>query len=296
MAAPASILNQVSRGNKQQTGQRVVISGVEKIGKTTLACGAPNALLIPCEMDSVALNRYNHTPVIRSWSEVEQLCDELRTAAMRGGIPRGGSLVWDSGTALERFIHTDVLREDPQYIKAYDANGVLKNNAKAVTMESALGGYGKAYSRANEKFESWLHRMDELAFNGGINIIVTCHVFAAKVVDPAHGEYDTWDLQLHSPKNQKTYGKREIITQWADCVGFLHEPMFVMKSEDNDKFSRGVSSNQGRVLAVDRTPGWVAGNRYGLTGSIPIPSNQGWNHFADAVYKASGIDLYNRAQ
>ena len=30
-------------------GQRIVIAGVEKMGKTTLACDAPNVLLIPLE-------------------------------------------------------------------------------------------------------------------------------------------------------------------------------------------------------------------------------------------------------
>ena len=45
----------------------------------------------------------------------------------------------------------------------------------------------------------------------------------------------------------------------------------------------------------ERTPSWVAGNRYGLTGTIAIPPNGGWNAIAHAIYQAKGIDLYNRA-
>lgn len=284
-----SILGSVSSG-ASTAGQRIVISAVEKVGKTTLACDAPRSLLVPMEMGYAAI-RTPKTRVIETYQDVCLLCEELIAQSQRGQIARGSTIVWDSATALERLIHDAVLRSDPQY---------TGKNAKAVTMESALGGYGKAYGYANELFERWTRYCDALAIHGGINIVVTCHVFAAKVVDPAHGEYDTWDLQLHSPKNQKTYGKRELITQWADMVGFLHEPMFIMKAADGETMNRGIAANQGRMLAVERTPGWVAGNRYGLTGLIPIPGpppvgpGGGWNALAHAIYANTGIDLFNR--
>lgn len=296
----ASILGGVTQGmpQGQQAGSRIIVFGLEKMGKTTFAMGAPNALLIPTELDSPAMSRYRHTKIIQSWSEVEQLCVELIEAAKQGQLARGSSLVWDSLTAIERFIHLAVLMEDPQYVKAYDhATGVLKPNMKAVTMESALGGYGKAYSRANEHFQTFTRYMDELAFYGGINVVMTCHAFASRVKDPAHGEYDTWDLLLHSPKNDKTYGKRELATQWADVVGFLYEPMFITKADDNGQLQRGITANMGRSLAISRAPQWVAGNRYQLNGSIPIPEVGGFNYFADAVYNSTRgvVDLYNRA-
>lgn len=279
-----SILGQVSTV-KVQAGQRIVIAGAEKVGKTTLACGAPGALLIPLEM-GYASQTVPHTPMLTTWEQIESLCVELLQGAQAGRIARGSSLVWDSATALERAIHDYCIRTDPKY-KA--------GNATKITMESAHEGYGKAYNLANELFGRWTRYMDELAFHGGINTIVTCHVFASHVIDPAHGEYEQWDLLLHSPKNQKTYGKREFITQWADMIGFLHEPMFIIKAEKNEVMNKAVSSNQGRVMAVDRTPSWVAGNRYNMSGSVPIPLVAGWNYLADAIYKSCGIDIYNRS-
>ena len=280
----SSILGAVSTG-ASQAGQRIVIAGPEKIGKTTLACGAPGALLVPMEMGYGAM-KVPHTPLLENWESIEQLCLELLDAAKKGRIARGSSVIWDSGTALERAIHDKCLRLDPSY-KA--------GNATGLTMEAALGGYGKAYNVANDLFGRWTRYQDELAKYGGINCIVTCHVFASKVLDPAHGEYSSWDLLLHSPKNEKTYGKREFMTQWADMVGFLHEPYFVQKAEQGAQLNRAVASGQGRQLAVDRQPGWVAGNRYGMTGLVSIPAQHGWNYLADAIYKASGIDLYNRS-
>lgn len=289
-----SYLAQISTGSKLQDGQRIVIAGVEKTGKTTLGSAAPNALLIPLEQGSAAIP-VPKVPQLTAYEGIMDLCEELRSAAIAGKLPRGTSLVWDSATALERAIENYTLRSSPEWVKS---KGV------GVTMATAHGAYGKAYDVSKQNFERWLRYQDELAFNAGINIIITCHVFASRVVDPAHGEYDTWDLLLHSPKNNKTYGMREYLTQWADLIGFMHEPMFVMKAADGAQLNQAMSKNEGRVLAVDRTPAWVAGNRYGMSGTVRIPPPEpgklavhSWNALADAVWQATGqrIDLWNRS-
>lgn len=274
-----SFLSQITQGFSPN-GLRIIIAGQEKIGKTTMATGAPSALLLPLEVGFAGVD-VPKTPMLQSYEQTIQALNEIQAAAQDPRFPFK-SLILDSATALERHIHDYVLRQDPTY---------AKGNRKALTMESALGGYGKAYQYANELFVGILQQLDQLAVYRNINIILTCHVFAAKIMDPASGEYDSWDLLLHSPKNQKTYGKREIVSQWADIIGFLHEPMFVSKT---DNMSKGVSQNKGRVLGINRTPSYVAGNRFGIQSEISIPPNNGWNHFADALYKASGIDLFKR--
>jgi hypothetical protein len=276
------ILDYVNHSSAK-TGIRVVISGVEKVGKTTLACSAPRALLVPLEQGFGGVS-INKTPMLESFEHTMMLLDEIIVQAQQGQFPYQ-SLVFDSATALERQIHEAVLRTDPTW---------AKGNRKALTMESALGGYGKAYQYANELFHAFLGKCDQLAVNHAINIILTCHVFAAKVIDPTAGEYDTWDLLLHSPKNQKSYGKREMLTQWADIVGFLSEPLYVTKGGEKSSLNMGVSANKGRVLALNRTPGYVAGNRYGVTADIQIPREKGWNHLAHSIYQSSGVDAYNR--
>ena len=277
-------LNSITRGGPQ-TGQRIIIAGAEGVGKTTLACNAPNSLLIPLEAGYGNIKTARLPNVLTTWAEVENLCNELIGAAKVGKLAKGSSLVWDSITALERIIHAEVLNRDT------DAN--KKALGKTHSMETGHGGYGKAYPIANELFATWLRYNDELALYGKINIVVTCHTFIVRVIDPAAGEYDATDLLLHSPRNSKTYGKREHITQWADCIGFLHENVFVSKQE-GDKLSRGISANQGRVLEIERNPAWTAKNRYGMTGSVPIPREMGWNALADAIHKSSGIDCFNR--
>jgi hypothetical protein len=109
-------------------------------------------------------------------------------------------------------------------------------------------------------------------------------VFAAKLVDPQNGEYDSWDLLMHSPKNNKTYGKREMITQWADMIGFLYEPMYITKA---DGVQKGISQQKGRLLGVNRTPSYIAKNRYNITEEVSIPYAAGWNALAKAMYEST---------
>lgn len=278
-----SFLDQVSTGNVKQ-GIRIVIAGVEKVGKTTFTCGAPGVLLIPLEIGYAGVT-VAKTPMIQKYDQLELLMTEIYQQLAAGAFPYQ-TLVFDSATALERMIHDSIIRLDPNYEKG-------TNNKKAVTMESALGGYARAYTFANERFDRFLKWCDVIAVQAGINIVFTCHTFASKIVDPAQGEYDSWDLLLHSPKNQKTYGKREMITQWADIVGFFHEPIYITK-EQGSNVSKGISTNKGHVMGLSRTPSYVAGNRFGIVGEVAIPKEQGWNHFAHAIYQTCGIDLYTR--
>ena len=274
-----SILSAVS-SSVSKAGVRVVLAGLEKVGKTTLAVNAPRALLIPLEAgySGVVVNK---VPMLEHFAYVHQLLDEIIEQCAARTFPYQ-SLVFDSGTALERLIHSATLQSDPAFVAG---------NKKAMTMESALGGFGRAYTHANQMFDDFLKKCDILADRYAINIVITCHVFSAKVIDPTVGEYDCWDLLLHSPKNQKTYGKREMITQWADVVGFLHEPIFIIEGE---KMNKGISANKGRILSTVRTPSYVAGNRFGVTADIPIPKEGGWNHLAHAIHTNSGVDVFNR--
>ena len=267
--------------SRKPAGVRMVIFAREKTGKTTFASSAPNALLIPLEVGYESAQDMHRTDMVTSYDQFEALMQEIIVGAQQGQFPYK-SIVFDSVTALERLIHEKVLTRDPKY---------AAGNTQAVTMESALGGYGKAYTYANELFENFLKQFDMLAVYGNINIIITAHAFASKAIDPTAGEYDVWELLLHSPKNNKAYGKREMLTQWADLIGFLHEPIFI-GGEAGDKFRQGITSGKGRILGVSRTPSYVAGNRYGIINELSIPAKDGWQVLAKAVQKQSGLNIF----
>jgi hypothetical protein len=274
------MLEQIKHTKEAQPGIRIVIAGQEKTGKTTLACGAPNALLIPLEA-GYSNQEINHVPMLNTYEEFISLIEEITTACANNTFTFT-TVVIDSATALERLIHESVLKLDPLY---------KRGASKSISMDNALGGYGRAFQLANERFVEVVALLDKLAINHTINIVITCHVFTNTVIDPQAGEYMSWDLLLHSPKNMKTYGKREMISQWCDGIFFLHEPLMVLESNN---IKKGVSENKGRILGLSRTPGYTAGNRFGLEGEIPIPKEQGWNYLAKAIYDSCGIDVFKR--
>lgn len=278
-----SLLNNITQG-AGFSGIRMVIAGQEKMGKTTLSSQAPLPLLIPLEVGFAGVT-IPKVPMLQNYDQLTGLLAEIAAYCQQGSFPYK-TLILDSATALERMIHEKVLSLDPGY-----KPGV----SKTVTMESAHGGYGKAYTMANTEFDALLKSLDVLAVYYGINILLTAHVFSSKIMDPTSGEYDSWDLLLHSPKNNKTYGKRELLTQWADVIAFLYEPIFVMSTEGKGMV-KGVSQNKGRVLAVSRTPAYTAGNRFGINGEIPMPPppENSWNYFAQAIYNAKGLDYFTR--
>lgn len=278
-----SILAAISSG-ASRTGIRIIVAGQEKQGKTTLTSGAPSPLLVPCEVGFAGIT-IPKTGMLQTLEEIYQFNAEVTALAQTGQFPYK-SIIFDSATAIERHIHDYVLRADPAY-----KPGVKKT----VTMESAHGGYGKAYNLANDHFNTLLQQWDTLAVRAGINIILTCHVFSSTITDPTAGAYDSWDLLLHSPKNAKTYGKREMLTQWADVIAFMYEPIFITQLNEKS-MAKAVSQNKGRVIGLSRTPQYTAGNRFGIMGEVPVPAPpaNGWNAFAEALYKSSAIDVFNR--
>lgn len=277
-----SIMSSVTSG-RSTSGLRIVLAAQEKMGKTTMCAHAPGTLLVPLEVGYAGVE-VAKTSMLQTWAEVNQFLNEALELAKTGQFPYK-TIAFDSATALERFIHEAVIQRDPLY-----KPGAGK---KMITMDSAHGGYGKGYNLANEEFDGFLQKCDQLAVYGGINIILTCHVFSGKVIDPTSGEFDCWDLLLHSPKNQKTYGKRERLTQWADVIGFIYEPNYVSKGEG---ITRSMSANKGRVLGLSRTPAYVAGNRFGIVGEypLPMPPENTWNVLAHALYEKTGIDVFTR--
>lgn len=277
-------LDDISIGPSQD-GVRMVIAGVEKIGKTTLVSGAPRAILYPLEIGYATVNCHKK-PMVKNYDHLLKELNEILELCRNNQFPFQ-SIIFDSATALERLIHNNILNIDPELKKDLSQNNVL------ASMASACGGFGKAYIRASEMMSNFLAICDLLAVQYKINIIFTCHVASTNMIDPISGEYDSWDLVLHS--NKKGSGAKAILCQWTDLLGFMHEPIHVVKAntDKGENLNKAVSANQGRVLSVTRSPAYVAGNRFNMSDDIPIPITNGWNELAHSIYHHSGVNIYN---
>ncbi len=147
-----SILSTITTGSTQ-AGIRMVIGGLEKMGKTTLCAEAPDVLLVPLEVGFAGV-RCAKTRMLQRWDDTETFMQETLYYAQRGQFPYK-TIAFDSSTAAERQIHDAIIRRDPSY---------REGGKKVITMESAHGGYGKAYSLANIEFDDFLAQCDQLAF------------------------------------------------------------------------------------------------------------------------------------
>lgn len=252
---------------------RIVIFGPPKVGKSQFFAGgsinavvhvpAPKPIFIRTEDGLNGLD-VDAFPLAEKYQEV---IDAIGVLAQEEHEYQ--TCVLDSADWLERLIHQHVIDQCPLSVKG------------AKTMESAHGGYGKAYGIALAYWREILGGLDYLNKQRGMIIGVICHAQVVTCNDPLMEPYDKWETKLHKPS--KGTGARDLITEWADIIGFAQREGYVRRQDTTDgkQVARGVAPAKGATnkLHLTGTPGFVAGNRYSLPDTIPLS----WQAFADAL-------------
>lgn len=238
---------------KHSTPPRIVIHGGEKVGKSSFSSQAPRPLFLPTEEGLKGLNATaaveDGKARLETWGEF----DAALTYA-ENNLATFDSLVIDSGDWLEMLIHANIMAT---YNKP--------------SMAEAAGGYGKAYLEALEYWHNVLMRLDRINKQGKY-IIIICHSKSYLFNDPNLEPYDLWTIKLHSPKNGG--GSLELLKEWADCIMFAQIETYVSetattKGSDTNKKHRATSTGK-RLLQLDNSKAFLAGNRYGMTGSCDL--------------------------
>lgn len=255
-------LESISR-TKHATPPRILIHGPEKVGKSTFFAGgivngshhqpAPNPIFIRTEdgLNGIDTDAF---PLANTYQDV---MDALTTLASQEHDFK--TVVIDSADWLERLIHQKVCADD----------GVK-------SIELAGGGYGKGYTLALNHWREVLTALDFLNKEKGMVIGVICHSVVVAFNDPLHEPYDRYEMKLHQPK--KSTGARDLLTEWADVIGFAQRKIFVTKKDTarGDKVARGTNANETNKLHLAGSPAFVAGNRY----SLPDEINLDWGQFS----------------
>ena len=215
--------------------KKIVIYGVEGIGKSTLAAQFPEPVFIDTEGSTKELDvaRFD-APT--SWP---MLINQVQYVIDNPQICR--TLVLDTADWAEQIMirHICAQRhwsglEDP--------------------------GYGKGYQYAAEEWGGQLlNRLSEVAARG-VNVVVTAHAWLRKVDLPEeNSSYDHWEM-----KTSKKVAP--MLREWADAVFFLHYETIVIKNENKKAKAQGGR----RVIETTHTPFWDAKNRYGLPDKLPL--------------------------
>ena len=239
-----SLMTQVHTG-RRHSPPRLLVYGIEGIGKSTLAAGAPGPIFIPTEdgLDQIDCASF---PVAETFGDVQ--------AALQALIQEDHdyqTVVIDSLDWLERLIW-DVLCE--QY-------GVS-------SIEKVDGGYARGYTNALTHWRAVLNDLNALRTQRGMCVILLAHAKVEKFEDPEHSAYDRYSPRLHKHATA-------LINEWVDAVLFATRKI-ITKTEDagfNRKrtIADGLGQDGGdRVLRTVGSPACVAKNRFGLQAELPL--------------------------
>lgn len=235
----------ISTGRKRRP-YKLVVSGVEGVGKSTFAANAPAPLFADIENGTSSLD-VARVEDLNSFDDVMNLIGHLYD-----GEHEYKSFVVDSASVIERWINEKVAKQE---------------NVKSVDEIP----YGKGFGIAAEYFAQFLRGLDALV-DRGIHVIVICHTIIRRFDDPAGDSFDQYDVAL---------GKRLApqIKQWSDTLLFAdHDRTTVQKGEGFNKRTVAKSAGE-RVMWTQHRASHGAKNRYNLPERMPLD----WQTFDKAV-------------
>lgn len=248
--------------------QKIVLYGVEGIGKSTFAAQAPGVIFIDTE-DSTAHMDVRRFDKPTSWTMLKQ-----QVAYIKANPTICKTLAIDTADWAERLAIEHIIASKSQ-------NGNIKG------IEDF--GYGKGYVYLEEEFGRLLNDLQELV-EIGINIVMTAHAEIKKVEQPEEiGGYDHWQMKLE----KKTM---PLLKEWADVLLFANYKTMVV-NVDNQGAIKGKNKAQGnqRVMYTTRSPWWDAKNRHNLPDEIPLDFSKIAHIFnnAEAIRETTKIEPKN---
>jgi len=226
-------LSSITKG-KRLRAPKVVIYGPPKIGKSTFAATAPNAIGILTEegLDNIDVAAF---PLCTTYADALTAINTLRVDPHEFQTVFVDSLDW-----LEPLILAKVCGD----------KGV--KNIEDI-------GYGKGYIMADDLWRQFFAALDTLRNERNMTVICIAHEQINKVRNPTLAEdYDAYSLKL----NKRAVA---IISEWADVIGFCaHEVMTrQVDSGFQQKETKAITTGQ-RKLHTNPNAAYVAGNRYGM--------------------------------
>ena len=220
---------------------RLVVYGGPKVGKSTLAAGAPSPIFIPTEEGLTAID-VPAFPLASSFDQVLSAVVALAIEAHEFKTVVLDSLDWCESLILA---HTSRL-------------------AGVASIEQVGGGYGKGFGAAVEHWRNLLDGMDYLRTQRGMTVILICHDEIRHMEPPDGDPFDMATLKL----NKKATA---VVTEWCDVLSYARAKRTVKKTDTGfgKEHGRAVGVGQ-RVLTLGQNPAYCTGNRYGLPDEVAL--------------------------
>ncbi|MFZ5832268.1 MAG: ATP-binding protein [Planctomycetota bacterium] len=241
---------------------RILLLGVEKIGKSSFAAGADAPIFLPIRgeegIDDLLVPKF---PTCLTLDNVmEALCTLYTTEHPHRTV------VIDSASTLEPLVWADTCRR----------------NGNAESIEKVGGGYGKGYIEALTHWRRITEALDALRADRNMASILIGHVKVKRFDDPAGDSYDQYQFDINDKAANLFY-------RWVDVILFCNTKV-VVKKEDvgfNKHHARGIDAYGGaRFLYTQKRPAHPGGGR-GAYGRLPYELPLNFGSFMDAVAAAA---------
>lgn len=228
----SSILMNITTG-KVPKAQKVVLYGVEGIGKSTFASQFPDPLFIDTE-DSTLHMDVKRFDKPTSWEMLKQQVEYVKQNKPCQ------TLVIDTMDWAEALAKRHLMDQNKWNDTGND--------------------YGNKYIALEKEMGNLLNQLSEV-IDVGINVVVTAHAMLRKKEEPDEmGAFDRYELKLE----KKSAG---IVKEWADMVLFAnYKTTVITDSKTNSKKATGGQ----RMMYTTHRPAWDAKNRMGLTDELPF--------------------------
>ena len=261
-----SIIN----GDQAMRPPRIILLGVEKIGKSTFASCSPTPAMLPIKGEEGL-----DDPEIRARAKVFPVCNT--TKDVFGWL---GSLY-----EQEHSYETVVIDSSSTLEKLFNAEICAKSGALSIN-EGSLD-FGTGADQALIMWEALTQWLDALRSKRNMALILIGHVKVKRFDDPNGESYDQYQWDVH----QKA---ANLLTRWADSILFANTKVIVQHEKlgfhkDNVK-KRGIEIVPGsRFLYTQKRPAHPGGGR-SVYGRLPYELPLEWEHFQNAVSTAMQIN------
>lgn len=216
--------------------QKVVLYGVEGVGKTTLAAQFPDPLFIDTEGGTEGYD-VARTQAPQSWTALKDL---VRAVAAERPC---GTLVLDTADWAERLLCAELCAKN-----------------KWQSMEAL--NYGKCWQYALEEFGRLLDLLTDVR-DAGMNVVVTAHATVSKFDQPDEAaSYDRWTMKMYKKD-------ASLLKEWADALLFVNYKTVVEMVGEGFN-AKGKARGAKRTIFTTHHAAWDAKNRWGLPDEVPL--------------------------
>lgn len=253
------MLDQIRSANAVFPPQKILIYGVQGIGKNTFAATFKSPILLQIEDGSAAID-IPAFPLVTAFQGVIDVIQALH------GEHDYKTLVLDTLDWLEPLLW----------------QACCEHHGKE-SIESF--GYGKGYVEVDRWWRHIQQGLDSLRHSKGMDVVVLAHSEIKTISPPDTDAYDCYQIKMQ----KRAFA---LWQEWADMVLFLNYKINIQKTKTgiNEERIRGIGTGE-RVVYTSERPAWKAKSRWPLPDEILIGKDKNWKAFHEQL-EAATSDKY----